>query len=314
MKKKLITGALGQIGSELIIALNERYGSNNVVASDVVDAPQLDCIYEKLDVTDFESFDGLCSKYEFDEVYHLASILSAKGEQNPDLLWTVNMGGLENVLNLARQYEFKLFIPSSIAAFGSSTPLDQTPQVTVQRPSTIYGVSKVAGELLCDYYHSKFGVDVRGLRFPGLISNKQLPGGGTTDYAVHIYYEALKSGAYTSYIAEGTYLDMLYMPDAIAGILDLMAADGSKLKNRNAYNITAMSVDPKCIADSIKKRIPDFKIDYRVDSVRQAIAESWPNSLDDSAARAEWGWNPKYDLDKMTEDMLSVLREKIGKE
>ncbi len=314
MKMKLITGALGQIGTELIDALIDKHGAKNVIATDIVDDPKTPCLYHKLDVTDKTAFNTLFEKYGIDEVYHLASILSAKGEQNPDLLWTVNMGGLENVLNLARQYKFKVFIPSSIAAFGPTTPADATPQVTIQRPTTIYGVSKVAGELLADYYVNKYGVDARGLRFPGLISSKQLPGGGTTDYAVHIYYEALKQGKYTSYIAAGTYLDMLYMPDAIKGIIDLMAADAKNLKNRNAYNITAMSIDPEKLAESIKKYIPTFEIDYDVDPVRQAIAESWPNSLDDSAARAEWHWQPEYDLDKMTQDMLTKLKEKMGKE
>ncbi len=314
MKMKLITGALGQIGTELIDALIGKYGAESVIATDIVDNPKTACLYHKLDVTDGTAFKALFEKYDIDEVYHLASILSAKGEQNPDLLWAVNMGGLENVLKLARQFKFKVFIPSSIAAFGPSTPADDTPQVTIQRPTTIYGVSKVAGELLADYYVNKYGVDARGLRFPGLISNKQLPGGGTTDYAVHIYYEALKSGKYTSYIAEGTYLDMLYMPDAIKGMIDLMAADGTKLKSRNAYNITAMSIDPNALAESIKKYIPEFEINYDVDPQRQAIAESWPNRLDDSAARAEWHWQPEYDLDKMTQDMLSKLKEKMGKE
>ncbi len=314
MKMKLITGALGQIGTELIEALSKKYGAENVIATDIVDQPSLKCHYEKIDVTDLGAFQALFDKYQIDEVYHLASILSAKGEAKPDLLWTVNMSGLKNVLDLARQYKFKLFNPSSIAAFGPSTPPDNTPQVTTQRPTTIYGVSKVAGELLADYYFAKYGVDVRGLRFPGLISNKQLPGGGTTDYAVHIYYEALKSARYTSYIAAGTYLDMLYMPDAIKGIIDLMAADGGKLKNRNAYNITAMSIDPSAIANSIKKFIPQFEIDYDVDPIRQAIAESWPNKLDDSAARAEWQWQPAYDLDKMTKDMLAKLADKMREE
>ncbi len=311
---KLITGALGQIGMELIEALVDKYGSDQIIASDIVAAPSLPCQYEVLDVTDGAAFRELLAKYDIDEVYHLASILSARGEEKPDLLWAVNMGGLKNVLDLARQFKLKLFIPSSIAAFGPTTPADNTPQVTIQRPTTIYGISKVAGELLSDYYVSKYGVDVRGLRFPGLISNKQLPGGGTTDYAVHIYYEALKTGKYTSYIGAGTHLDMLYMPDAIKGIIDLMAADGAKLKNRNAYNITAMSIDPEAIAASIKKFIPDFELDYDVDPIRQAIAESWPNKLDDSAARTEWQWQPTYDLDKMTADMLAQLKQKMGKE
>lgn len=222
------------------------------------------------------------------------------------------MNGLYNVLEVAREENCSVFTPSSIAAFGDSTPKDNTPQDTIQRPNTIYGVTKVAGELLCDYYYHKFGVDTRGVRFPGLISYETLPGGGTTDYAVHIYYDALKHKKYTSFIAKGTKMDMMYMPDALKAIIQLMEADPSKLIHRNAFNVTAMSFDPEEIAASIRKYIPEFELDYDVDPVRQAIAESWPNSLDDSAAREEWGWNPDYDLDSMTKDMLEKLRVKLG--
>lgn len=311
MKKILITGALGQIGTELTHALIAKYGKEQVIVTDLAATATGDFIYQSLDVTNRTAFEKLMTTHGINEIYHLAALLSAVGEKNPDLLWKVNMDGLKIALDMARDYHCKIFVPSSIAAFGVTTPLDDTPQVTIQRPSTIYGVSKVAGELLCDYYFTKYGVDTRGIRFPGIVSNEKLPGGGTTDYAVHIYYEAVKTGHYTSYIQAGTFLDMLYMPDAIKGILDLMDADGSKLKNRNAYNITAMSVDPEAIAQSIRRVIPDFTLDYQVDPVRQAIANSWPNSLDDNAARAEWQWNPAFDLDKMTQDMLTTLQARL---
>lgn len=235
------------------------------------------------------------------------------GESKPQLAYDINMNGLFNVLEVARETGSGVFTPSSIAAFGPSTPKDMTPQDTIQRPTTMYGVTKVAGELLCDYYHQRYGVDTRGVRFPGLISYKALPSGGTTDYAVHIYYEAIKNRKYTSYIAQGTKMDMMYMPDAIKSILDLMEADPSKLIHRNAFNIAAMSFAPEDLAAEIMKHIPDFRLDYAVDPVRQEIADSWPNSLDDSAARAEWGWKPEYDIAKMTADMLEKLSEKLGK-
>jgi nucleoside-diphosphate-sugar epimerase len=222
------------------------------------------------------------------------------------------MNGLYNVLEIGREMGIQIFTPSSIAAFGPLTPQDKTPQDTIQRPTTMYGVTKVAGELLCDYYHRRFGVDTRGVRFPGLISYETLPGGGTTDYAVHIYYEAIKEKKYTSYIREGTYMDMMYMPDALDAIINLAEADPSKLMHRNAFNISAMSFAPEQIAAEIKKMIPEFQISYDVDPVRQSIAESWPNSLDDSAARAEWGWDPKYNLSSMTEDMLLKLSKKLN--
>jgi len=317
MRKILVTGALGQIGSELTMKLREEYGNDNVVASNrrikegfeelIESGP-----FEIIDVVNGKQIAEVVKKHNINTIIHLAAILSAVGEQNPQAAWNINMNGLYNVLEVARAEKCSVFTPSSIAAFGDSTPKDNTPQETIQRPNTIYGVSKVAGELLCDYYYHKFGVDTRGVRFPGLISYKTLPGGGTTDYAVHIYYEALKNKKYTSFIAEGTKMDMMYMPDALDSIIQLMEADPSKLRYRNAYNITAMSFAPEEIAASIKKYIPEFEMDYDVDPVRQSIAESWPNSLDDSAAREDWGWNPKYDLDAMTRDMLEKLKVKLG--
>lgn len=316
MKKKiLVTGALGQIGTELVMLLRRLYGDDQVVASDLVhkDVPQVTEAgpFALLDVTDAAAMAELVQLEKIQTIYHLAAILSAVGEAKPQLAWNVNMGGLFNALEIAREHDIALFTPSSIACFGPNTPPDQTPQDTIQRPNTVYGVTKVAGELLCDYYHSRFGVDTRGVRLPGLISHEALPGGGTTDYAVHIYYEAVKQNRYTSYIAEGTYMDMMYMSDALKAFVELMEADPAKLIHRNAFNIAAMSVAPEDIARSIQKFKPDFVLDYEVDPVRQAIAESWPNSLDDSAAREEWGWQPEYDLDRMSETMLTELEKKL---
>lgn len=317
MKKILVTGGLGQIGTELIMTLRGVYGNENVIASSI----EPDCpdfiretgVYESVDVLDAKKLGEVCRKHDINQIVHLAAILSAVGESKPQLAYDINMNGLFNVLEVARETGSGVFTPSSIAAFGPSTPKDMTPQDTVQRPTTMYGVTKVAGELLCDYYHQRYGVDTRGVRFPGLISYKALPGGGTTDYAVHIYYEAIKNRKYTSYIAQGTKMDMMYMPDAIKSILDLMEADPSKLIHRNAFNIAAMSFAPEDLAAEIMKHIPDFRLDYAVDPVRQEIADSWPNSLDDSTARAEWGWKPEYDIAKMTADMLEKLAEKLGK-
>ena len=317
MKKILVTGGLGQIGTELIMTLRGVYGNENVIASSI----EPDCpdfiretgVYESVDVLDAKKLGEVCRKHDINQIVHLAAILSAVGESKPQLAYDINMNGLFNVLEVARETGSGVFTPSSIAAFGPSTPKDMTPQDTVQRPTTMYGVTKVAGELLCDYYHQRYGVDTRGVRFPGLISYKALPGGGTTDYAVHIYYEAIKNRKYTSYIAQGTKMDMMYMPDAIKSILDLMEADPSKLIHRNTFNIAAMSFAPEDLAAEIMKHIPDFRLDYAVDPVRQEIADLWPNSLDDSAARAEWGWKPEYDIAKMTADMLEKLAEKLGK-
>ncbi|MDD4834881.1 MAG: L-threonine 3-dehydrogenase [Lutispora sp.] len=314
MKKVLITGALGQIGSELTAHLRKIYGTDNVVpsgrrtpqGSKVVE----EGLYELVDTENAQQIADTVKKYNIDTIIHLASMLSATGEANPAKAWNVNMGGLYNVLEVGREFGCAIFTPSSIAAFGPTSQKVKTPQEDIQRPTTMYGVTKVAGELLCDYYYKRFGLDTRGVRFPGLISYETLPGGGTTDYAVHIYYEALKHKKYASFIKAGTYMDMMYMPDALDSIVQLMEADPSKLIHRNAFNVTAMSFAPEHVAAEIKKHIPEFEIDYDVDPIRQAIAESWPDSLDDNAARLEWGWNPKYDLASMTVDMLAKLKEK----
>ncbi|MGL4730677.1 MAG: L-threonine 3-dehydrogenase [Clostridium sp.] len=314
MKKILVTGCLGQIGTELVTELRKRYGKDNVVASDIR-RPEENAIveggiFEVIDVLNREKMLEVAKKYEVDTIIHLAALLSAVAEAKPQLAWDINMGGLVNALEVARELNCKFFTPSSIGAFGPDTPKDNTPQDTIQRPKTMYGVTKVSGELLCDYYYTKFGVDTRGVRFPGLISYVAPPGGGTTDYAVDIYYEALKNGKYESYIDKGTYMDMMYMPDAINAIITLMEADSSKLKHRNAFNITAMSFEPTQIAEAIKKHIPEFEIEFKPDPVRQAIANSWPNSIDCTSAKEEWGFKAEYDLEKMTKDMLEKLKEK----
>ncbi len=316
MKKILITGSLGQIGSELVEYMRGIYGKENVIASDIRRPENHPVVlggpFEELDVLNSERFLEIAKKYEVDTIIHLAALLSAVAEAKPALAWQINMGGLFNALEVARELNCKFFTPSSIGSFGDSTPKDNTPQDTLQRPGTMYGVTKVSGELLCDYYHKKFGVDTRGVRFPGLISYVAPPGGGTTDYAVDIYYKALTEGCYTSYIGEGTYMDMMYMPDALKAIVELMEADPSKLKHRNAFNITAMSFEPSQLAEAIRKYIPDFTMNYQVDPVRQAIADSWPNSIDSSAAREEWGFKAEYDLDAMTKDMLEKLKIKLN--
>ncbi|MGD2126095.1 MAG: L-threonine 3-dehydrogenase [Desulfobacteraceae bacterium] len=318
MKRILITGATGQIGSELTLVLRERYGSDNVIAAGHTRAIDETLLKSgpccTIDCKEIDGIAEMVRNYKVDTIYHLAAILSARAEQDPQLAWNVNMLGLYNVLEVAREYGCAVFTPSSIGSFGPTTPLDNTPQDTVQRPNTMYGVTKVAGELLCDYYYKRFGVDTRGVRYPGLISYKTLPGGGTTDYAVEIYYEAIKQKKYTCYLKKGTYLDMMYMPDALKAAVDLMEANSDKLKHRNAFNVTAMSVAPENIADEIRKTIPEFVLDYNIDPLRQAIADSWPNNMDDSAARKEWGWQPEYDLESMTKDMLEKLSEKLGLE
>jgi len=315
MKNILVIGAAGQIGSELVPQLRHIYGNDHVVAADLETKANAEILragpFYELDILDDKKAIDIVKKHNIDTIYNLVALLSAKGEQLPMLSWKINIGGLVTLLQICVDYKVALFTPSSIGAFGPSTPPDHTPQDTIQRPSTIYGVTKVSGELLCDYYHKKFGIDTRGVRFPGLISYVTPPGGGTTDYAVHIYYEAIKNAHYTCFIKQGTQMDMMYMPDAINAAIQVMEADPAKLIHRNAFNVTAMHFDPEILAQTIKKYIPDFTMDYDIDPVRQAIADSWPNSLDDSCARAEWGFAPKYDIDSMTKDMIAHLKEKL---
>jgi len=315
MKRILVTGATGQIGSELTLALRNRYGNENVVAAGHKRKPSEELLnsgpFEIIDCGTISTVEKVVKKYKIDAIYHLAAILSAVAEAKPKLAWDVNINGLCNILDVAREHGCAVFTPSSIGAFGPNTPKDNTPQDTIQRPNTMYGVTKVAGELLCDYYNKKFGVDTRGVRFPGIISYVTLPGGGTTDYSVEIFYEALKHRRYTCYLKPGTYMDMMYMPDAIKAAIDIMEADPEKLLHRNAFNVTAMSFAPENIASEIKRYISDFVMEYNIDPARQAIADSWPNKMDDSAAREEWGWKPSYDLASMTKDMLEKLSKKL---
>jgi len=312
MKRVLVTGAVGQIGSELTVELRRRLGAENVVATGHRSKPSpmlCDGPFEFIDVSRKETVLEAVDKYQIDTIYHMAAILSAVGEKNPGLAWDVNINGLYNVLEVARERNLaRIFCPSSIAAFGPDTPRDNTPQETVLHPTTMYGVTKVAGELLCDYYVRRFGVDVRGVRYPGIISAETLPGGGTTDYAVAIYYEAVAKGRYTCFVREDTVLPMMYMPDCIKGTLDLMEADFSRLKHHADFNLAAMSFSAGELAAAIRRHVSGFECTYEPDS-RQAIADSWPRSIDDRAAREEWGWRPAYDLDAMTVDML----EKLGK-
>lgn len=317
MKKILITGALGQIGSELTRALREKYGVENVIATNNVDdgrsaIPQ-EGPFELLDVTDYERFLEVARSHEVDTLIHLAALLSAVAESNPQLAWKINMDGTMNALEVARTQELLFFTPSSIGAFGPSTPKEQTPQVTVQRPTTMYGLNKVTGELLCDYYYERFGVDTRGVRFPGLISYLTPPGGGTTDYAIDICFKAQAENRYECPLGPNTRLDMMYMPDAIKAIIDLLEADGSKLKNRNAYNISSMNFTPAEMAAAIKAIKPDFEITYNVNPVLQKIADSWPDSLDPSCAIAEWEFTYDYDLPEMLADMFAHLPTSVSK-
>ncbi|MCR4396811.1 MAG: NAD-dependent epimerase/dehydratase family protein [Candidatus Saccharicenans sp.] len=309
----LVTGASGQIGSELVPALRKTFGPDKVVASDVADpAPSLKNSgpFENLDVTSREVLAQVIKNHRVKVIYHLAAILSATGENFPQKAWEVNINGLYNVLEASRELGVKqVFCPSSIAVFGPATPRIKTPQDTILSPTTIYGVTKVAGEHLCDYYVKKYNLDVRGCRFPGIISNETLPGGGTTDYAVAIFYEAIIHRKYTCFLKPETRLPMMYMPDCLKSIIQLMTTDFSRLKHHSNFNVTAMSFSAAELAAEIKKHLPDFSIDYRPD-FRQAIADSWPESIDDSAAREEWDWQPDYDLPRMTADMLRVLGEK----
>lgn len=315
MKNILITGALGQLGSELALVLKKQYSNESVVLVDIRDDINIDLIksgpFYISDCRDKEKISKIVEKHNIDTIFHLAAILSARGESNPSLAWDININGLTTILEVAKKYNCSVFTPSSIGAFGDSTPKDLTPQVTIQRPCTIYGISKVAGELLCDYYYCKYSVDTRGVRFPGLISYLTPPGGGTTDYAIEIFYHAIRDKKYICPIKKDTYMDMLYMDDAIKAIVDLMQADSSKLKHRNAYNITAMSFTPEQIANEIKKHIPEFVIEYDIDPVKQSIADSWPNKLDDRDAREQWNYNPKYNLETMVEEMLYQISRRI---
>jgi len=313
MKRMLVTGAFGQIGSELTVELRRRYGKDNVVAAGHKTKPSPEVLnagpFAFINTAKKESIEELVKKHDIDTIYHLAAILSVTGEKNPQLTWNVNVNGLYNVLEVAREHRLvRVFWPSSIAAFGPETPRENTPQETVLRPITMYGVTKVAGELMCNYYFRKFGVDVRGVRYPGIISSETPPGGGTTDYAVAIFYEAVKQKRYTCFVREDTILPMMYMPDCIKATLDLMNADLLRLKHHADYNLAGMSFSAGELGAEIRKHIPDFVCEYKPD-FRQEIADSWPKSIDDSAARREWGWKQSYNLAAMTKDML----EKLGK-
>ena len=317
MKNILIIGSTGQIGSELTMKLRSCY-NGNIVAGYIPGAKPKGELKESgpsaiVDIMNPQQIADAVSRYEIDTIYNLAALLSAVAEKKPQLAWKIGVDGLFNVLEVAREKQCAVFTPSSIGSFGDSTPKDKTPQDTVREPRTMYGVTKVTGELLSNYYHERFGVDTRAVRFPGLISYVTPPGGGTTDYAVDIYYSAVKGESFECPIAKGTFMDMMYMPDALRAAIEIMEADPTKLIHRNAFNIASMSFDPEIIYDSIRKRLPDFKMIYKVDPLRQAIAESWPNSLDDTCAREEWGWKPEYDMDAMTDDMLAKLRIKFSK-
>lgn len=318
MPKILVTGATGQIGAELTLALRERYGADNVIAAGHRREPSGHLAqtgpYVSLDVRDAAALDTVVSGQRITVIYHLAALLSAVAEEQPLQAWDINMNGLLNVLESARQHGCQVFFPSSIAAFGPGTPPFDTPQDTVQHPSTIYGITKVTGELLCDYYHRRYGVDARGVRYPGLISSQVLPGGGTTDYAVDIFYAAVKQRHYDCFLRADTQLDMMYMPDAIQAAIQLMETDVSRLTHRNGFNVTAMSFTPAQLAAEIRQHLPGFTIGYAIDPLRQAIADSWPRRMDDSAARNEWGWQPQYDLAAMVTDMLRHITVKLRNE
>lgn len=314
MKNILIVGSTGQIGSELSIKLRSIYGQNNVICG-YYRPPYPDHFFEagptiEIDATNIQQIADAVKKYKIDTIYNLAAILSATAEKNPKLGWDVGVNSLMNCLDVAREYGCAVFTPSSIGAFGPNTPKDQTPQDTIQRPNTVYGITKVMGELLSDYYYTRWQVDTRSVRFPGIISNLTHPGGGTTDYAVEIFYNAVRGDKFICPIKEGTFMDMMYMPDALSAAINIMEADPTKLIHRNSFNIASMSFDPEMLYASIRRLCPDLIMEYDIDPLKQAIADSWPNSLDDSCARQEWGWKPEYDLDRMTEDMISVLKER----
>ncbi len=317
MKKILIIGSTGQIGSELSIHLRALYGTDNVICG-YYTPPYPDHFFEsgpteKIDATQAQEIADVVKKHKPDTIYNLAAILSATAERNPQLGWDVGINSLLNCLNVSKEYGCAVFTPSSIGAFGPGTPKEQTPQDTIQRPTTMYGITKVTGELLSDYYHERWGVDARSVRYPGIISSYMLPGGGTTDYAVEIFHKAVLGEKYLSPLKPGTFMDMMYMPDALDAAIHLMEADPAGLKHRNSFNVTSMSLDPDILFHSIQKHFPDFEIEYEIDPVKQAIADSWPDSLDDSCAREEWGWKPNFGLEEMTRDMISTLSEKYGK-
>jgi nucleoside-diphosphate-sugar epimerase len=316
MRRILVTGACGQIGSELVPALRAQYGDAQVIATDVrlaaQDASAAAGPIEHVDCTHIREIDHAVRRHNVDTIFHLAALLSAVAEEKPRVAWEVNMGGLYRVLEVARLHGCAVFLPSSIGAFGPSTPKRDTPQDTLQRPSTMYGITKVSSELLCDYYYERFGIDARGLRLPGLISHVTPPGGGTTDYAVEIFHRAVRGEPHTCFLRPDSCLDMMYMPDALRAMIELMEADPSRLTHRNAFNVTAMSFTPETLAEAIRKHVPDLEVHYRIDPVRQAIADSWPDAIDDSAAREEWGWQPRYDLERTVADMLEALRKKTG--
>ncbi|WP_126247215.1 NAD-dependent epimerase/dehydratase family protein [Chitinophaga rhizosphaerae] len=313
--KILVIGACGQIGVELTLALRKMYGDSNVIASDLREEHDLlkgTGPYVSLDVMNKEMLHVLVIRHNITQVYLLAAILSATGEKNPLLAWHINMASLLNVLDIAKEEGLdKIYWPSSIAVFGPNSPKQETPQHTIIEPTTIYGISKFAGERWCEYYNTRYGIDVRSLRYPGLISYKSAPGGGTTDYAVEIYHEALEEGSYKCFLSEDTYLPMMYMPDAIRATIELMEADSAKISVRSGYNLTGMSFSPKEIAGAIREHIPTFSISYEPD-YRQHIADGWPQSIDDELARKDWGWKPEFDLEKMTADMLKNLRVQKG--
>ncbi|WP_343487157.1 NAD-dependent epimerase/dehydratase family protein [Allomuricauda sp. d1] len=312
-KPILILGACGQIGTELTLELRNRFGGTTVIASDIrngSDTLMQSGPFELLDATDYDAIEDTVMHYEIDEIYLMAAMLSATAEKFPMRAWNLNMNSLFNVLNLAKEGKIsKVFWPSSIAVFGPNTPKDNTPQNALMEPSTVYGISKQSGERWCEYYHKKYGVDVRSVRYPGLISWKTLPGGGTTDYAVEIYHKALEEGQYTCFLSKGTKLPMMYMDDAIRGTMTLMEADSKKLTIRSSYNLSAMSFSPEEVAQSIKSTVPNFEISYAPD-FRQQIADSWPSSIDDSKAQEDWGWQPEFDLEKTTSEMLKNLKTK----
>lgn len=312
MKRILIVGAGGQIGSELTTYLRSIYGATNVVATDVRECKRLgeEGPFEVLDALNATAMASVVARHHVDTIFNLVALLSAVGERNPQMAWSINMGALMNSLEVARQHHCALFTPSSIGAFGPNSPKDGTPQDTIMQPTTIYGICKVTGELLGNYYHTKYGVDTRSVRFPGIISNVTPPGGGTTDYAVDIYYKAVREGHYTCNVPAGVYMDMIYMPDALRACVELMETDPSRLLHRNSFNLASMSFTPEIIAEAITRYIPCFTMDYDVDPVKKQIAESWPNSLDDTCAREEWGWAPQWDLDRMTRDMIETIKRR----